>query len=221
MFLEKYLLSEKQNQEKRLLLASIYEFNQAMNEALQQLLEYDTNLFVYLNNLGSESYDQFWLTITNKKTWYPMYAVFVLMICFQLKKWKPITAFVITTALMVLFVDQTTSAFFKPVIGRLRPCHFDPLDNLFRLVQGYCGGKYSYFSGHSSNSFAVATYLGLILRKWKAVLPLFLVWASVVAYSRIYVGVHFPLDILTGAIWGSLFGFVFYQLLMFLRRKIN
>ena len=191
-----------------------------MTEMFEVLLKLDTELFIWLNNLGSPKWDQFWLFVTNKKSWISLYLVLLLLIIFKLKDWRKIGVFVLVTATMVTFIDQTTSSFFKPVFGRLRPCHYEDLDGLFRLVKSYCGGKYSFFSGHSSNSFAVAVYLGMIMKpKLNWMLPVLLIWAAMVAYSRIYVGVHFPLDIVLGGIWGAFFGYLFYRLYQFIAKK--
>ncbi|HAI39168.1 MAG TPA: phosphatase PAP2 family protein, partial [Maribacter sp.] len=91
-----------------------------------------------------------------------------------------------------------------------------------RLVKSYCGGKFGYFSAHASNSFALAVFFGSILKSSVRYLGVFLVlWAALVAYSRIYIGVHFPLDILTGAFIGSLFGWLFVKLFIFALRKFS
>ena len=102
------------------------------------------------------------------------------------------------------FTDQLTNLF-KVQIGRLRPCYDDEVKSLLRLVKPTCGGKFSFFSGHASNSFALAVFFGLILKPTNSFhFPVLLLIAFLIAYSRVYIGVHFPLDIFVGAIAGSL-----------------
>lgn len=184
-----------------------------MNAILDSILQADTEIFLYLNNLGTEQWDQFWLWVTNKKSWIPLYFIFLVISYFHLRKRKSMLALAFCVILLITFVDQSTSSFFKPKVGRLRPCYFEMLDGLVRLVKDSCGGKYTFFSGHSSNSFAIATFLGFLLKDWSRWFFVFLIfWAGMVAYSRVYIGVHFPLDIFVGAVWGSLFGWFAYLL---------
>ncbi len=124
-------------------------------------------------------------------------------------------------ALLITVSDQLSN-FFKYGIGRLRPCHDPELMDLVRLVKSRCGGKFGYFSAHAANSFALAVFFGPILKsQWRAIWVVLLVWACFVAYSRVYIGVHFPLDILTGAALGSLFGWLFSKLFIFALRKFS
>lgn len=110
---------------------------------------------------------------------------------------------------------------FKDVFERLRPCHNPNIASLVHVVDG-CGGKYGFVSSHASNSFALALFIGLLLRKhYKYFLPLMVFWAALVSYSRIYVGVHYPADILGGAILGSLIGIFVYWLMKKLNAKFN
>lgn len=122
---------------------------------------------------------------------------------------------IVVVALLIICTDQLSN-FFKIGVQRLRPCYDPDLQGLFRLVKDYCGGKYGYFSGHAVNSFAVAFFFTYLLgSKYKILAVFLMIWASFVAYSRIYVGVHFPLDILTGAVIGILFSWIFAKLFLF------
>ena len=103
---------------------------------------------------------------------------------------------------------------------RFRPCHEEALDGLMRLVKPRCGGKYGFFSGHASNSMAVAVFAGLLLKqKFKYLIFMLLFWSALMGYSRIYIGVHYPLDVLCGFTFGALSGFMFYKISQFLKRK--
>jgi undecaprenyl-diphosphatase len=176
---------------------------------LEGLLEVDTRLFLYLNNLGTTSWDGFWLLVTNKYSAIPLY---LLLIGWSFRTFGVKTAALIVVAavLLVVFTDQVTNVF-KYSVKRLRPCHNDNLLGSFRLVKETCGGYYSYFSGHASNSMAVAVFFGLIFKRlWRFVPVLLVLWSLLVGYSRIYIGVHYPLDVLSGFAFGGISGALTY-----------
>ncbi|KJD33126.1 phosphoesterase [Tamlana nanhaiensis] len=184
---------------------------------IEQLIEYDWEVFLFLNNLGSETWDGLWLVITNKLTFIPLYAV-LLFLLYKKFGLKSLLIFVVVIALMITFTDQITNVF-KRGFERLRPCRTEGVMEYMRMVAGYCG-KYGFFSGHSSNSMAVAVFTGLLLKPYfKNLIFYLLFWSAMVAYSRIYVGVHFPLDILCGMTFGAISGFLFYKIALFLVQK--
>jgi undecaprenyl-diphosphatase len=180
---------------------------------LEELLHLDQEVFVYLNNLGSTGWDGFWMFMTNKWSSIPLY-ILLLILAFRSLGLKKTLMLLVSIALLITVSDQLSN-FFKIGVGRLRPCYDPDLSGLIRLVKATCGGKYGYFSAHASNSFAIAIFFIYLFRKSYLVLVwLLLLWALVVSYSRIYVGVHFPLDVLSGAMVGSLMGWLFYRLYM-------
>ncbi|MCB4809401.1 phosphatase PAP2 family protein [Tamlana sp. 62-3] len=184
---------------------------------IDQLINQDEALFLFLNNLGSTTWDTLWLVITNKLSFIPLYAV-LLFLLYKKFGLKGLLIFILTIVLMVTFTDQITNVF-KRGFERLRPCRTEGVMEYMRMIAGYCG-KYGFFSGHSSNSMAAAVFIGLLLKPYyKNLIFYLLFWAGTVAYSRIYVGVHFPLDIVCGMAFGALSGFLFYKIALFLVGK--
>ena len=182
-----------------------------------QLIELDRSLFLYLNNLGTPSWDGFWLVVTNKLTFIPLYLVLIYFIAkrFTLKE---VVILVLTISGMILFTDQITNLF-KFTFERLRPCAQEGVLEYIR--QGECWG-YGFFSGHSSNSMATAIFTGLMLRSvYKNVIYFMIVWSIVVAYSRIYLGLHYPLDIVCGLTFGVCSGYLFYVIFTRLQARFK
>jgi undecaprenyl-diphosphatase len=174
------------------------------------MIALDEQLFLWLNNLGSLTWDGFWLFMTNKYNMIPLY-LFLLGLSIWKWGWKKGLGVLVVALLMIAFTDQVTNLF-KSGFARLRPCHDPDIAPLMRLVKARCGGQYGFFSGHASNSFAVAIFFtGLFQNKYRSMRWL-LLWAGVVAYSRVYIGVHYPLDIFCGALFGSVSGFGFQKL---------
>ena len=184
---------------------------------IEQLLNYDTELFLFLNTLGSETWDNLWLIITNKLTFIPLYAL-LLFLLYKKFGLKSMLVFVVVVALMITFTDQITNVF-KRGFQRPRPCGEADLIDQMRFIAVRCG-KYGFFSGHSSNSMAAAVFAGLMLKPYfKNLIFILLFWSAVVAYSRIYVGVHYPIDILCGMTFGAISGFAFYKLAKYLLHR--
>lgn len=184
---------------------------------IEQLLKYDTELFLFLNNLGSEHWDLLWQIITNKLTFIPLYAV-MLYLVYKNYGLKGMFIIIFLAVLMIIFTDQLANLF-KHGFKRPRPCQVESLQSVMRHVVENCG-RYGYFSGHAVNSMATAVFLGLLLKdKFKNLQFILLFWASIVGYSRIYVGVHYPLDVLTGMFFGGIIGWIFYRLQLILQRR--
>lgn len=188
---------------------------------LEELVKLDTELFIYLNGLGTETWDAFWLFYTTKFNWIPFYAL-LLFLMYKRLNVKMFLFTILIIVLMVTFTDQITNLFKKVLVMRLRPCYNPEIDEIIRLVKRSCGGKYGYFSGHSSNSMAVAVFSGLMLKARYKYLPYVLViWAIAMGYSRIYIGVHYPLDVVSGMLFGVFSGFLFYKLFRYIQYRFD
>ena len=174
---------------------------------MNQILDWDKQLFLFLNNLGSPFFDSFWMIITNRFLNIFIYLLLLIYLAY-LKSWKHSIYLFFFTCLLVLFTDQITNLF-KIGIGRVRPCYDIEIQQFVRLVKPTCGGGYSFFSGHASNSFALAVFFGSVFKYHKLLFKSLIFIASMVSYSRIYIGVHYPSDILFGSVFGILSGIGF------------
>lgn len=173
----------------------------------------DTQLFLWLNAQHSSSMDVVMAIVTNKLTWIPLYVAMIGLLWLRFKKQS---LYIIGLLLLcILFSDQICSGLLKPWVARLRPCHEPSIASLVHLVGG-CGGSFGFCSSHAANSFTLATALWLLFGKTYQWISTLFVWAFVVSYSRIYVGVHYPFDVLAGAIIGS---GVAWLLVMYFKRS--
>ncbi|GGK49488.1 MULTISPECIES: phosphatase PAP2 family protein [Flavobacteriaceae] len=185
---------------------------------IDSIIDKDIELLIFLNNLGTTQWDGFWLIITNKFSAIPLY-ILLLYLIFKYYGLKRTVVLVLFVVVLIAVSDQTSNLF-KYGFKRLRPCHDENIAHLIRLVKERCGGLYSYFSAHASNAMAIAVFFSFLLKDKVKYLSYFLIiWAVFVAYSRIYIGVHFTLDVLTGAIIGGLYATLCYKLFKLVDRK--
>jgi undecaprenyl-diphosphatase len=181
---------------------------------LDSVIQLDKELFLFLNNLGGASWDGFWLFVTNKWSSIPLYLVLA-YVAYNVLGLRQTLVLLVAVALLILVTDQLAN-FFKYGVQRLRPCYDPEVSEVMRLVKSSCGGKYGYFSAHAANSAAIAFFFSYLLGKTHRYLLVFLcVWAVAIAYSRIYIGVHFPLDVLSGMAIGVLMGWICVKLFIF------
>nr|WP_314864534.1 phosphatase PAP2 family protein [uncultured Flavobacterium sp.] len=175
---------------------------------LEKVVALDTQLLIYLNSLGSPTYDGFWLFITKQSNWTPFFLI-VLYLVYKKLGTKPTLVLLLFVALLLLVSDQTCNLF-KYTFQRLRPCNNPEIKSVIRIVKS--SDTFSFFSGHAANSMATMTFLFLLLKKYYRYAFLLFLFPLIFAYSRIYLGLHYPLDILTGYLVGATFGFIAYKL---------
>ena len=161
---------------------------------LDEIIQFDKDLFIYLNGLGSEKWDFLWMVLTNQFSWIPLFLLFLILI-YKSYGWKKLLVFLVIIALLVAFSDQFVN-FIKNYFERLRPNRDPSINEMIRIVKN--SADFSFVSGHATTSIAVSLYMYLTLRTNYKYTFLFFIWPLFFAYSRIYVGVHFPLDIFCG-----------------------
>ncbi len=182
---------------------------------LEELLRLDSNLLVYLNGLGSSWRDPIWLAITRQQNWTPLF-LFLLYLLYKRLGLQQTLLAIGVIALLVLFTDQTTNLV-KGHYARLRPTNNILINLTMRQVQ--MRHSFSFFSGHAANSMAVTLFVYLICRKHIKYIGFFFLWPLIFAYSRIYLGLHYPSDILTGYLFGTIMGILAYYLFQFIEKK--
>lgn len=150
--------------------------------------------------------------ISSRWLWIPLYGVLL----FLLYRVLPLRSFLWALGYLILLVlatDQISVHLFKFTLERPRPCHEPWLQHLLHLYEGHCGGPYGFVSSHAANVFGFATFLGIVFRRnWAAFL--LILWAALIGYSRIYLGVHYPLDVLGGLVLGVALGSLAASLFM-------
>ena len=183
-----------------------------MLEKLQQL---DRTVFVFLNGLGSEAFDPLWENITRFYSWIPIFAI-ILYLTFKRLGWRHAVLIIGMITVLLLLTDQTTNLI-KNSIQRLRPGNNPEIADLIRAVQRR--KSFSFISGHASNSMAVAFFLYRVLHPYIKYMGLFFLWPVIFAYSRIYLGLHYPGDILMGYLYGIFTGWLVLKLYIYLRDR--
>lgn len=187
---------------------------------METILQFDSELFQWLNSLHQPWLDGIMVFITKRNSWIPLYCLIIGFILYK-SWWKVGLIQIILIISAVGLADFVTAGIMKPFFERPRPCHEARLIQ-FIFVPNGCGGAFGFASSHAANSFAMATMLFLLFAKsWGKYVALFFIWAAVVSYSRIYVGVHYPLDIVVGALIGVVGAILMFNIFKKLSQKVN
>jgi membrane-associated phospholipid phosphatase len=172
---------------------------------LESLLYYDQQIFFFINRqLSNPAFDFIMPYVRERDFWIPLYVLLVFYFVRLLKKWSWVA--LLTAAITVVITDQVSSTLIKPWIGRLRPCNDPSLAEQVQLIVN-CGSGFSFVSSHAANHFGIACFLIVMLQhRLKWILPVALFWAALVSFAQVYVGVHYPLDVICGGLLGVAIG---------------
>lgn len=185
------------------------------------LLAADRTAFLAVNGAHTPALDPWMDAASDPRTWIPAYLLFLVLLKLRWG-WRGLWLSLPVAALMVLCSDSGSVLLFKDVFQRLRPCHAPDLQGLVHLVNGHCGGKYGFISSHAANHFALAAFMaGTVQRQPRWAVPALLLWAAGISYSRIYLGAHYPGDVIVGALYGSLIGAAAFVLFRYLHQRFT
>lgn len=185
---------------------------------IEFLNEIDSSVFLFFNGMHAPFLDRFMTLFTGRFIWIPMYATILLQLI-RHSDMKRAWIYALGIGLAILLTDQLCASYIRPFFERLRPSNpMNPLSEYVLLVNNYRGGPYGFPSCHSANSFALATFLAFLTRRRKLIIFIF-GWAVLNSYTRLYLGVHYPGDLLVGAIIGSLIGWACCRLSIYVDKN--
>ena len=175
----------------------------------QWLVEGDSSILLAVNGMHSSYFDTFMWLCSRKFEWIPFY-LSILYVLFRNFNWRVVLYSLVAMGVILLLTDAVSSHFIRPVVARLRPSNLEnPISEMIHIVDNHRGGRYGFPSSHASNSWGLVFFVGLLLRR--RVLTAFLAcWALLLCYSRLYLGVHYPGDLLAGMMLGAVVASVVY-----------
>ncbi|MBR1548659.1 MAG: phosphatase PAP2 family protein [Prevotella sp.] len=178
---------------------------------MEQLIHFDKQLLLLINGSDSLLLDYIVLTLTNAFTWVPLYLSLLYVVLKTNRQPRQVLYILAAAGLCVLMAGTIDDEIVKPLVARWRPTHDPEIGMLVDVVDGYRGGRYGFFSAHASNTFSIALFFSLLMRH-RALTVALVLWSLTNCWTRMYLGVHFPGDILVGLLWGAFTGYVVYRL---------
>lgn len=177
---------------------------------MEEIIQFDKHLLLMVNGSDSLFLDSLILTLTNALTWIPLYVGLLYMVIRSNPTVRDVVLILAAAGCCVLLAGAVDDGLVKPTVARWRPTHDPEIGSLVDVVNNYRGGNYGFFSAHAANTFSIAVFFSLLVRQ--RLLTIFLVcWSLINCYTRLYLGVHYPGDILVGLCWGGFVGWLVYQ----------
>lgn len=178
---------------------------------MEEIIQFDKQLLLMLNGSDSTFLDWVVMTLTNAKTWIPLYLSLLYVVIKANRNVREVLIILAAAGLCVLLAGTIDDEIVKPLVARWRPGHDPEIGHLVDTVDNYRGGRYGFFSAHASNTFSLALFFSLLMRQRMLTIAL-ISWSLVNCWTRMYLGVHFPGDITVGLIWGALMGWLVYRI---------
>ena len=186
---------------------------------MDTIIQMDKQLLLAINGSNSLFVDYLAKTLTTAATWIPLYVSLFYVVVKNNDNFRRIICILACAGLCVLFAGTVDDLLVKPIVARLRPTHDFQIGMLVDTVDGYRGGKYGFFSAHAANTFSIAVFFSLLMRS-RLVTLLLVGWSLTNCWTRLYLGVHYPLDILCGLLWGGSVGTGIYFLYRYVDRRL-
>lgn len=175
------------------------------------LIDIDKQLLLTVNGSDNLFTDSLAMTLTAAVTWIPLYIALLYVVIRNNENLRKVFIILLSVGLCVLLTGTLNDVLVKPYVARLRPTHDLDIGTLTDVVNGYRGGRYGFFSSHAANTFSVAVFLSLVVRN-KVLTFALILWSLINCWTRMYLGVHFPGDIIAGLLWGGIIGSIVYVL---------
>ena len=186
---------------------------------MDTIIQMDKQLLLVINGSDSLFVDYLAKTLTTAATWIPLYVSLFYVVVKNNDNFRRIICILACAGLCVLFAGTVDDLLVKPLVARLRPTHDFQIGMLVDTVDGYRGGKYGFFSAHAANTFSIAVFFSLLMRS-RLVTLLLVGWSLTNCWTRLYLGVHYPLDILCGLLWGGSVGTGIYFLYRYVDKRL-